>query len=75
MQLLKTIANILNPLEERGQLVEREGKQFIKLRDICWETENSHVKCELAIPATQDYYSHNQYAIVDVKAIISVRPK
>lgn len=75
MQLLKTIANILNPLEERGQLIEREGKQFIKLRDICWETSSQHIKCELAIPANNNYYSHNQCAVVDVKAIISVRQK
>ncbi len=75
MNLLSTLANILQPHEERGQLIEREGKQYIKLRDICWETPNNNVKCELAIPCNTDCYSHGQAAVVDVKAIISVSPK
>lgn len=74
MRLLKELANIFQ-LEERGQLITRDGRQFLKLKDICWETDNANVKCELAIPANNDYYSHGHFAILDVKAIISVNPK
>jgi hypothetical protein len=68
---LSSLANNLQPLEERGQLITREGKEYIKFRNFEWETTTHKVKCELAIPISDQYLSIGIYSICDVKAIFS----
>lgn len=60
-----------------GQMIERDGKKYLKIDEKNWTTNDLLVMAEIVIPIQQisNQVAWNSIAEADLKVLISVKPK
>ena len=58
-----------------GAIIEHEGKKYVQVDQNSWKSNIGWVTCKLVIPAEEGFHSWDASVMVDIKALISIKPE
>lgn len=63
-----------NIINGTGKIIELNGREYLQVDENSWSSNIGHVTCKFIVEMNNKEVSFNSFQLVDVKALISVKP-